>query len=148
MRSSALGRTNAHAGLVGANKVHAVQHVQTGFAVECSGVRVHHDLAGPKIYDPAKGWVKSYYLVLSDVGGDINRPPMDAIGAFPVSQDQLPTTCADLGLQVLWRGNDPVPRKEVPWSETPWCWKEPASIREPDETKLKGPPDLSRQGPR
>ena len=51
-------------------------------------------------------------------------------------------------LQILWRGNDPVPRKEVPWSETPWCWKEPASIREPDETKLKGPPVLSRQGPR
>jgi hypothetical protein len=53
---------------MGANKVHAVQHVQAGLAVECAGVRVHHDLAGPEIDDPAKGRVKSYYLVFSDVG--------------------------------------------------------------------------------
>ena len=25
-------------------------------------------------------------------------------------------------IQVLWRGNDPLPGKESDWAKTPWCW--------------------------
>ena len=25
-------------------------------------------------------------------------------------------------LQVLWRGNDPLPEKELDWYKSPWCW--------------------------
>ena len=25
-------------------------------------------------------------------------------------------------IQVLWRGNDPLPRKESDWRNAPWCW--------------------------
>lgn len=26
-------------------------------------------------------------------------------------------------LQVLWRGNDPLPEKEKDWQSSPWCWR-------------------------
>jgi hypothetical protein len=51
-------------------------------------------------------------------------------------------------LQILWRGNDPVPTKEVPWNEAPWCWREPTSIRSLEDTELQGRPNLSPHGPR
>lgn len=25
-------------------------------------------------------------------------------------------------IQVLWRGNDPLPGKEIDWTKAPWCW--------------------------
>lgn len=25
-------------------------------------------------------------------------------------------------LQILWRGNDPIPEKETDWRSAPWCW--------------------------
>jgi hypothetical protein len=27
-------------------------------------------------------------------------------------------------LQVLWRGNEPCPEKEVDWNRAPWCWRQ------------------------
>jgi hypothetical protein len=26
-------------------------------------------------------------------------------------------------LQVLWRGDDPLPEKEINWERAPWCWR-------------------------
>lgn len=26
-------------------------------------------------------------------------------------------------LQVLWRGNEPLPEKETSWEHAPWCWR-------------------------
>jgi hypothetical protein len=26
-------------------------------------------------------------------------------------------------LQVLWRGDDPLPEKEISWERAPWCWR-------------------------
>jgi hypothetical protein len=32
-------------------------------------------------------------------------------------------------LQVLWRGDDPLPAKETDWASAPWCWREPTNMR-------------------
>lgn len=26
-------------------------------------------------------------------------------------------------LQILWRGGDPLPGKEIAWEQAPWCWR-------------------------